>query len=137
MAQLHMLTYKLEDLQFFNKLDKAGQVQLENNFSFNVKYTPDNTRCVAKLYQCVKDKSDSPDHRFFVSFEVAGVFEITGEVTEADKKAFHVRCYEQLFPYGEALAKQVCAAGGMTNFRLLRRRMDPDKVVINQAQKGQ
>ena len=47
MAELNMVSYKLQDLQFFNKLDKPGQVQLENNFSFSVSYTPDNTRCVA------------------------------------------------------------------------------------------
>ena len=74
MAELNMVSYKLQDLQFFNKLDKPGQVQLENNFSFSVSYTPDNTRCIAKLYQCVKDKSDGPDHRFFVSVDLMGVF---------------------------------------------------------------
>ena len=36
MADLQMLSYKLEDLQFFNKLDKAGQVQLANNPTFTV-----------------------------------------------------------------------------------------------------
>ena len=34
MAELTMLSYKLQDLQFFNKLDAPGQIQLENNFSF-------------------------------------------------------------------------------------------------------
>ena len=58
MAELTMLSYKLQDLQFFNKLDAPGQIQLENNFSFSVNYNRDNTRCMAKLYQCVKDKTD-------------------------------------------------------------------------------
>ena len=35
MAELTMLSYKLQDLQFFNKLDAPGQIQLENNFSFS------------------------------------------------------------------------------------------------------
>ena len=48
MAELNMLSYKLQDLQFFNKLDTAGQVQLENSFSFSVNYNQDNTRCMAK-----------------------------------------------------------------------------------------
>ena len=48
MAQLYMLSYKLQDLQFFNKLDKPGQINLENNFSFSVNYTPDNTRSIRK-----------------------------------------------------------------------------------------
>ena len=67
MAELTMLSYKLQDLQFFNKLDAPGQIQLENNFSFSVNYNRDNTRCMAKLYQCVKDKTDSPTTVFCLS----------------------------------------------------------------------
>ena len=131
MAELNMLSYKLQDLQFFNKLDTAGQVQLENNFSFSVNYNQDNTRCMAKLYQCVKDKTDSPDHRFFVSVEVVGIFEVADSPTDDDKRDFHVMCYPQLFPYAEMLAKQVCAAGGMPGFVLLRQRMSRDNVAVN------
>ena len=42
MTQLNMLSYKLQDMQFFNKLDKPGQVQLENNFSYSVDYNKEN-----------------------------------------------------------------------------------------------
>lgn len=136
MAELNMISYKLQDLQFFNKLDKPGQVQLENNFSFSVNYTQDNKRCMAKLYQCVKDKSDGPDHRFFVSVDLVGVFDITGPVTDEDKRDFHIACYQQLFPYAEMLAKQVCAAGGMPNFVLLRQKMSRDNVMINRKEQA-
>lgn len=131
MAELNMVSYKLQDLQFFNKLDKPGQVSLENNFSFSVNYTADNTRCVAKLYQCVKDKTDGPDHKFFVSVDLVGIFAITGTLTDEDKKDFHIRCYEQLFPYAEMLAKQTCAAGGMPNFILMRQKMSRDSVMLS------
>ncbi len=136
MAELTMLSYKLQDLQFFNKLDAPGQIQLENNFSFSVNYNRDNTRCMAKLYQCVKDKTDSPDHRFFVSVELAGIFEVTGPLTDEDKRDFHVACYQQLFPYAELIAKQTCAAGGMPNFLLPRQRMSRDNVVVNRPANG-
>ena len=124
MAELTMLSYKLQDLQFFNKLDAPGQIQLEN------------TRCIAKLYQCVKDKTDSPDHRFFVSVELAGIFEVTGPLTDEDKRDFHVACYQQLFPCAELIAKQTCAAGGMPNFLLPRQRMSRDSVVVNRPANG-
>ena len=131
MAQLHMVSYKLQDLQFFNKLDKPGQVNLENNFSFSVNYSPDNTRCIAKLYQCVKDKTDGADHKFFVSVDLVGIFSVEGQITDEDKKDFHVQCYNQLFPYAEILAKQTCSAGGMPNFVLLRQKMSRDRVMVN------
>ena len=133
MAQLSILTYKLQDLQYFNKLNTPGQVQMENNFSFSVNYNQDNTRCMAKLYQCVKDKTDSPDHLFFVSAEIVGIFEVIGSVTDEDKRDFHIQCYNQLFPYIETQVRQVCAAGGMPGFLLPRQKMTRENVVINQA----
>jgi preprotein translocase subunit SecB len=132
--ELNMISYKLQDLQFFNKLDKPGQVQLENNFSYSVDYNKENTGCVARLYQCVKDKSEDENHKFFVSVELLGVFQLTGPVTDEDKKDIHVQTYLQLFPYAELLVKQVCAAGGMPNFVLMRHKMDRDKVALNKKQ---
>lgn len=131
MAELNMISYKLQDLQFFNKLDKPGQVKLTNNFSYSVDYNRENTRCVGKLYQCVKDQSSDGNHKFFVSLELVGVFALSGAVTDEDKKDIHVQTYQQLFPYMEVLAKQVCAAGGMPNFVLLRQKMDRNTVAIN------
>lgn len=134
MAELNMISYKLQDLQFFNKLDRPGQVQMENSFSYSVDYNKENTRCVAKLYQCVKDKTNDQNHKFFVSVELLGVFEIAGPVSDEDKKDIHVLTYQQVFPYAELLVKQTCAAGGMPNFALLRHRMDRDKVAVNKKQ---
>lgn len=131
MTEVNMISWKLQDLQFFNKLDKPGQVKLANNFSFSVDYNKENTRCVAKLYQCVKDQTGDDNHKFFVSLEVIGVFELSGAVTDEEKKDIHVRTYQQLFPYAETLAKQVCAAGGMNSFVLLRHKMNRGNVAIN------
>ena len=131
MAQVNMISQKLQDMQFFNKLEKPGQVPLESNFSFSVNFTADNTRCIAKLYQCVKDKSEDANHKFFISVEMVGIFAVDGPVTDEDKKDLHVSCDQQLFPYAELAAKQTCAMGGMPNFQLLRQKMERDKVVVN------
>lgn len=132
MPELYMVSYKLQDMQFFNKLAKPGEVKLSNNFSFSVDYNKENTRAVAKLYQCVKDKTEDENHKFFVSVEMVGVFDIVGPVTDEDKKDIHVQTYQQLFPYAEVLVKQLCAAGGMPNFVFLRHRMSRDRVAIKQ-----
>jgi preprotein translocase subunit SecB len=66
--------------------------------------------------------------------ELLGFFTLTGPVTDEDKKDIHVQTYQQLFPYAEVLTKQVCAAGGMPNFVLLRHKMDRDKVSLNKKQ---
>ena len=72
-----------------------------------------------------------------MSVDIIGVFAITGAVTDEDKKEFHVQCYHQRFPYAEMLAKQVCAAGGMPNFMLLRQKMSRDNVTVNRKEPGQ
>jgi preprotein translocase subunit SecB len=131
MAQVNLISHKLQDLQFFNKLEKPGQVALENSCSFSVNFTADNTKCIAKLYQCVKDKTEDVNHDFFISLELVGVFAVEGPVTDEDKKDIHVSCYQQLFPYAELAAKQTCAMGGMPNFVLLRQKMDRNNVAIN------
>lgn len=131
MAQVNLISHKLQDMQFFNKLEKPGQVQLESNFSFSVNFTADNSKCVAKLYQCVKDKSDGANHNFFISVEMSGMFLVEGPVTDEDKKDIHVSCYQQLFPYAELAAKQTCALGGMPNFQLLRQKLNRDNVAVN------
>lgn len=130
MAELTMLSHKLQDLQFFNKLEKPGQVGLESSFSFSVSFTPDHKRCMAKLYQCVKDKTGDAGHNFFVSVELVGVFAVEGTVDDEVKKDIHLDCYRQLFPYAEMAAGQVCAMGGMPGFRLLRQKMDRDNVNV-------
>lgn len=134
MAQVNMISHKLQDLQFFNKLEKPGQVALESNFSFSVNFTSDNTKCMAKLYQCVKDKSDDANHSFFVSVELTALFTVEGSVTDEEKKDIHVSCYQQLFPYAEMAARQVCAMGGMPNFQLLRQKMDRNNVSVNRKE---
>lgn len=133
MAELTMRSYKLHDLQFFNKLDKPGQVGLESSFSFSVSFNDEKTQCMAKLYQCVKDKSGDANHNFFISVEMTGIFAVEGAVTDEDKKDIHVSCYEQLFPYAEIAAAQVCAMGGMPGFRLLRQKMDRNNVSVNRT----
>lgn len=134
MAQVNLISHKLNDLQFFNKMDKPGQVPLESNFSFSVNFAQDDSKCMAKLYQCVKDKTDDANHNFFISVELTGVFAVEGPVDSEEKKDLHVACYQQLFPYAELAAAQVCAMGGMPAFQLLRQKMDRDKVLVNRKE---
>ena len=134
MAELTMLSHRLQDLQFFNKLEQPGQVGLESSFSFSVSFTPDNKRCMAKLYQCVKDKTDDANHNFFVSVEMTGIFAVEGTVDDEVKRDIHVSCYQQLFPYAEMAAGQVCTMGGMPGFRLLRQKMDRSNVAVNRKE---
>ena len=137
MAELNMVSQQLKDLQYFNHLNAPGPLKLESNFNFNVEYAPDNSRCRATLYHCVKDRTDGPEHKFFISVELVGFFSVSGVPTNEDKKEFHVRCYEQLFPSADLLVRQVCAMGGMPNFGLTRQKISKDNVLVSRPQQPQ
>lgn len=129
MADATLLTCKVQELHYNNSIDKPGQFQIENSFSFHVEYDRGNTRCVAKLYQSAREKSENS--RFFVSVDMVGVFQLEGVSTPEDKKAVHVQCYYQLFPYAQQLVSQLCAGSGMANFKLRRSKISPDNISMN------
>lgn len=54
-------------------------------------------------------REKSENARFFVSADMVGIFQLEGVSTPEDKKAVHVQCYYQLFPYAQQLVSQLCA----------------------------
>ncbi len=134
MAAATLLTCKLQELHYNNAIEKPGQFQIENSFSFHVEYNRENSRCVAKLYQSAREKSE--DSRFFISVDMIGVFELEDVSTPEDKKEIHVQCYYQLFPYAQQLVSQLCAGSGLANFKLRRSKMSPDNVTMNTRDGG-
>lgn len=78
-----------------------------------------------------RTNGDDENHKFFVSVELIGVFEIVGPVTDEDKKEIHVRTYQQVSPMLRCWSSRCAPPAAMPNFMLLRHKMDPDHVAIN------
>ena len=81
-----LMNQKVREIHFNNDLERKHGTnrQLGSSFSFQVNYSPDGERCVAKLYHSLKDKED--EKLFFLSVEMLGVFKCEGVETEEDKK---------------------------------------------------
>lgn len=130
MAIAHLVTQKLEEVHFTNKLQQKGQIQLETSFNFNVNFAKDGSRCVARIYQSIKDKDGG--EQLFASVDLVGAFACEGIVTEEDKKIVHAQCYDQLFPYVQSTVQNLMQSSGIPGFQLRKAIINTDRVQVGQ-----
>lgn len=133
MPTIHLLQQRTREVHLRNEIKKMGQLQLKSNFNFNVKYAPDNQRCVATIYQSFEDKS--PEQAFAASVTLEGIFACQGMETEEDKKTVHLQAYENLFPYLQSAVGQLFASTGIPGFLVKKMQLDQNRVVLSQQQK--
>ena len=126
MVTVNLISQRLREVHFINRIDKNGQVQLSSSFSFKVSYSPDNTKCVATLYQSAQYKED-PD-KLFVSGEIIGSFALGGIVDVETKKDAHIQCYDQLFPFLQSAISQLSNCSGMPGFLLRKNPMNRENI---------
>lgn len=133
MPTINLLQQRTREVHLRNEIKKMGQLQLKSNFNFSVKYAPDNSRCVATIYQSFEDKS--ADQAFSASVTLEGVFSCQGMETEEDKKTVHLQAYEALFPYLQSAVGQLFASTGIPGFLVKKMQLDQNRVVLSQGKK--
>ena len=134
MANATLVSQKVQEIHLSNKLEQAGQIQLDSSFSLNVSFANDGTRCVGKLTQTLRDK-EFAGGKFTMSVELVGIFNCTGAVTDEVKRQVHGEVYDQLFPYMQSEVSHLCTASGMNGLVLRKAKIDPSQVVFNKAKK--
>ncbi|MCQ2441631.1 MAG: protein-export chaperone SecB [Oscillospiraceae bacterium] len=135
MAIAHLVTQKVEEVHFVNKLQQQGQIQLETSFTFNVNFAKDGKRCIARIYQSVKDNKGG--EQLFASLDLVGAFACEGVETEEDKKIVHAQCYDQLFPYVQSTIQNLMQASGIPGFQLRKAIINTDHVQVGQPPEQQ
>ena len=131
MAIAHLVTQKVQEVHFTNKLTQQGQIQLDSNFTFRVNFAKDGKRCIAHIYQSVKDKEDG--EKLFASVDVIGAFACDGIEGDEDKKQVHAQCYDQLFPYMQTTIQNLMQASGIPGFQLRKAVINPENVQVGNA----
>jgi preprotein translocase subunit SecB len=101
--------YRINSLNMVNVPRPNVKMQLENKYSYNVKYSSNNT-CLGELSVSISDKA-SPE-LFSVKFVIAGIFNITAN-GEQDKYAVHYESFRTLFAYAQAALTQITALSGI------------------------
>lgn len=135
MAIAHLVSQKVQEVHFVNKIKQQGQIQLDSSFTFHVNFAKDGQRCIAKVYQSIKDKEGG--EQLFVSVDMVGAFACNNVVTEEDKKLVHAQCYDQLFPYIQSTVQNLMQASGIPGFQLRKAVINSDNVVVGQPKGDQ
>lgn len=130
MAIAHLVSQKVQEVHFVNKLKQSGQVQLQSGFNFNVNFSKDGKRCIARLYQSIKDPNGGEE--LFISVDLIGAFACENVETDEDKKLVHTQCYDQLFPYMQSTVTNLMTASGIPGFQLRKAKMNAENVQVGQ-----
>ena len=133
MVTVNLVSHRLREVHFVNRINQSGQIQLTSSFNFHIDYSPDNSKCVARLYQSAKLKED--EEKLFVSGEIEGIFALEGVDSEDAKREAHVQCYNFLFPYLQSAVSQLAAASGMPGFTLRKNPMKKENIVFAKREK--
>ena len=107
MKNLKLKAYKVEEIQFVNKIRANTKIELKNSYSHNVRYTNQNL-CEGKFSVKIEDKANPES--FSVKLVLAGIFEYNADV---EREVLHVQTYKELFPYARAIVTTLTANAGI------------------------
>ena len=107
MGKLNFKAYKIEEIQFVNKIKTTTKIEIKNSYSYNVRYTNQNI-CEGKFIININDK-ESPDN-FSVKLVLCGIFSYDPEI---QREVIHVQTYKELFPYARTIITTITANAGI------------------------
>lgn len=107
MPKLVLNAYKISKLQFKNTLVNGTKLELNNKYSYNVKYGKNNI-CEGFLSVEIKDKNGN--NNFFIDLTVQGLFKYDGSQS---REELHVATFKELFPYARIIVSNLTVTAGM------------------------
>lgn len=107
MKTLKLKAYKIEEIQFANKIKGNTKIELKNSYAYNVRYTNQNI-CEGKFTVKINDK-ENPDS-FNIKLVLAGIFEY--DPLES-REVLHIQTYKELFPYARSIVTTITANAGI------------------------
>ena len=99
--------FKAKEIQFVNKHENGARIEFENKYSYNVKYSPNNT-CIGEFTVEVYDKADRD--KFYIKAVILGIFNYNPEIK---KELLHVQTYKELFPYARTMISSLTVNAGI------------------------
>ncbi len=107
LSDVVLKTYKVNELNFVNKLENGTQVKFKNKFAYNVKYSNNNI-CIGEMTVEMFD-GDAPE-KFGVKLVLDGIFEFNPSLK---KETVHVLSFKQLFPFAKSIVSSVSVNAGV------------------------
>lgn len=107
MGKLNFKAYKVEEIQFVNKVKVSSKIEIKNSYSYNVRYTNQNI-CEGRFTVNISDK-ENPE-TFSVKLVLFGIFSFDPEM---QRELIHVQTYKELFPYARTIITTITANAGI------------------------
>lgn len=106
MSNITFKGFRATSIEFINNHENGHKIEFENKYSYNMKYSTNNT-CVGEFTAEINDKNDP--EKFHIKAVVLGFFTFKSGVA---KEIIHVEAYKELFPYVRALISSVTVSAG-------------------------
>lgn len=107
MKNITFKAFRASEIEFVNKHENGTRIEFENKYSYNVKYSPNNT-CIGEFTVEVNDKANKD--KFHIKAVVLGIFTYN---PEAKKEIIHVETYKELFPYVRTMISSLTVNAGI------------------------
>ncbi len=107
MKNITFKAFKASEIEFVNKHDNGTRIEFENKYSYNVKYSPNNT-CIGEFTVEVNDKANK--EKFHIKAVVLGIFTYN---PETKKEIIHVESFKELFPYVRSMISSLTVNAGI------------------------
>ena len=107
MKELELKGYKVNEVQFVNKIQGNRKLELANKYSYNVGYSKVNT-CKGEFRAEVYDKS-APD-QFSITVVLEGFFTTAPNM---EKEILHLKTYDALFPFVKSFVATLTVNAGI------------------------
>ncbi|MGN0382757.1 MAG: protein-export chaperone SecB [Eubacterium sp.] len=128
MGDLYFKGYKVNEINFVNRITKNGKLEMHNKLNYNVNYKEDTYECFGTCVLEIEDASNE----FDLKVSLTGVFSYA---PGADRKKMHVETYNELFPYLRSIITNITANAGMPPIIIPKTEIDEDAIdVRNRAQ---
>ena len=122
MARLVLKAYKISHINFKNALVNGTKLELNNKYSYNVKYAQNNI-CEGFLKIEIKDKNGNEN--FLIDLTVQGLFESDGSM---EREQLHVATFRELFPYARIIISNLTVTAGMPPINIPAIDMDKQEI---------
>lgn len=107
MKEIELKGYKVNEVQFVNKIQGNRKLELANKYSYNVGYSKVNT-CKGEFRAEVFDKADP--EQFSITVVLEGFFVTAANM---EKEILHVKTYDALFPYVKSFVSSLTVNAGI------------------------
>lgn len=125
---IEMKGYKINSLEFENKVENGTQLKLQNHVKYNVNYIDSENRCISNLHFRVEDADMQP---FEINIEMEAVF--TFEDPD-EKPDIYVESFDQIFPFVRQIINNTTSMAGMPGLLIPMMKLNRDTVAVGKPE---